>query len=377
MFTGIVEMRGQILARRGHQLLIRSAKPLTDPVYGESIAVNGCCLTLEECRGTELVFHVLAETLDRTNLGQLKNGASVNLERALKVTDRLGGHLVSGHIDAVGKVLSRKVDERLFGARDVEIRTIHGFCASLIRCYERVKGTTAFRLLDKEGDVSRILQGILTEEGGFPTENELRDVKTTLTYCRNMMMTDEEIEKQVRLEGRDFFAIYRKYRAFKNEHRLMDYDDQLAYGYKILCSCPEVNRLYTDRFRYFCVDEAQDTSKLQHMILRKAAENSGNLFMVGDEDQSIYGFRAAYPEGLLEFDTVYPDAKILSIGRNYRSTKTIVEAAERFIAKNTERRAEDKKMITDNEKGEPIPEGDGFQMEEKIYASCSPQRLSM
>lgn len=115
MFTGIVEMRGQILARRGHQLLIRSAKPLTAPVYGESIAVNGCCLTLEECRGTELVFHVLAETLDRTNLGQLKNGASVNLERALKVTDRLGGHLVSGHIDAVGKVLSRKVD------KDVEL----------------------------------------------------------------------------------------------------------------------------------------------------------------------------------------------------------------------------------------------------------------
>ena len=115
MFTGIVEMRGQILARRGHQLLIRSAKPLTAPVYGESIAVNGCCLTLEECRGTELVFHVLAETLDRTNLGQLKNGASVNLERALKVTDRLGGHLVSGHIDAVGKVLSRKV------GKDVEL----------------------------------------------------------------------------------------------------------------------------------------------------------------------------------------------------------------------------------------------------------------
>ena len=115
MFTGIVEMRGQILARRGHRLLIRSAKPLTDPVYGESIAVNGCCLTLEECRGTELVFHVLSETLDRTNLGHLKNGASVNLERALKVTDRLGGHLVSGHIDAVGKVVSRKV------AKDVEL----------------------------------------------------------------------------------------------------------------------------------------------------------------------------------------------------------------------------------------------------------------
>lgn len=115
MFTGIVEMRGTLQARRGHQLLIRTAKPLPDPVYGESIAVNGCCLTLESWNGTELTFHVLAETLDRTNLGALKIGASVNLERALKVSDRLGGHLVSGHIDAVGKVLARHI------ARDVEL----------------------------------------------------------------------------------------------------------------------------------------------------------------------------------------------------------------------------------------------------------------
>ncbi len=276
-------------------------------------------------------------------LGYLVKGLGVDPASILAVTYSVAG----------AKEMQMRY-ERLFGSRDVEIRTIHGFCASLIRCYERVKGTTAFRLLDKEGDASRILQGILTEEGGYPTENELRDVKTAITYCRNRMLTDEEVEKQIKLPDRDFLSIYRKYRAYKNEHRLMDYDDQLAYGYKILCSCPEVNRLYTDRFRYFCVDEAQDTSMLQHRILRKAAEKSGNLFMVGDEDQSIYGFRAAYPDGLLEFDTVYPDAKILSIGRNYRSSGTIVEAAGRFIAKNTERRGADKRMITDNEAGDPI-----------------------
>lgn len=111
MFTGIVEMRGVLQARRGHQLLIRTPKPLPDPVYGESIAVNGCCLTLEECRGTELVFHVLSETLARTNLGKLPIGAAVNLERALKVSDRLGGHIVSGHIDAVGKVVSKRLED--------------------------------------------------------------------------------------------------------------------------------------------------------------------------------------------------------------------------------------------------------------------------
>ncbi|MBQ4065471.1 MAG: ATP-dependent helicase [Clostridia bacterium] len=244
--------------------------------------------------------------------------------------------------------------EALFGARDVEIRTIHGFCAALIHRYEKVKNTKAFTLLDNEGDVSLILRTILAESGGYPTENEIRDVKTAITYCRNGLLTDEEIKREIRVEGRDFPDIYKKYRDYKREHRLMDYDDQLAYGYRILCTCPDVNRLYTDRFRYFCVDEAQDTSKLQHMILRKASEKCGNLFMVGDEDQSIYGFRAAYPEGLLEFETVYPDGKILSIGCNYRSSGTIVQAAGRFIALNENRRAADKEMVTDNEVGEPI-----------------------
>ena len=244
--------------------------------------------------------------------------------------------------------------EALFGHCDVEIRTINGFCAAVIHRYERVMGRTAFRLLDKEAEVTAILRGILSENGSFPNENELRDVRTAITYCRNSMLTDDEIEKQIRLDGRDFLAVYRRYRAFKQEHKLMDYDDQLCYGYRILCTCPEVNAVYADRFRYICVDEAQDTSKIQHMILRKVAERYGNLFMVGDEDQSIYGFRAAYPEGLLTFDTVYPDARILSIGRNYRSSATIVEAAGRFIAGNTARRAEDKTMVTDNPKGVPI-----------------------
>ncbi len=276
-------------------------------------------------------------------LGYLVKGLGIDPASILAVTYSVAG----------AKEMQNRY-EALFGTRDVEIRTINGFCAALIHCYERVRGTTAFRLLDKEGDVSLIIRSILTETGGYPTENEIRDVKTAITYCRNSMLTEDEIKDKIRIEGRDFPNIYRRYRAYKNENRLMDYDDQLAYGYRILCTCPEVNTYYTDRFRYLCVDEAQDTSKLQHLILRKASEACGNLFMVGDEDQSIYGFRAAYPEGLLEFDTIYPDAKILSIGQNYRSTKTIVEAAGRFIAHNKERRAADKIMTTDNPVGEPI-----------------------
>lgn len=113
MFTGLIETTGVITARTEHgeagSLTVRPLRAFTDLQYGESIAVNGACLTLEQVRTDGLlVFHTLAETLRRTNLGVLPIGGKVNLERALRLGDRLGGHLVSGHIDAVGQVIELK-----------------------------------------------------------------------------------------------------------------------------------------------------------------------------------------------------------------------------------------------------------------------------
>ena len=106
MFTGLVQTTGTIAARAGNSLAVETAAPLQKPVPGESIAVNGCCLTLEKAAGEKLIFHTLSETLKRTNLAILPLGSTVNLERALAVGDRLGGHLVQGHIDAAAKVIS-------------------------------------------------------------------------------------------------------------------------------------------------------------------------------------------------------------------------------------------------------------------------------
>lgn len=107
MFTGLVESVGKLVGRSGEHIRIRPVRRLDSPQFGESVAVNGCCLTLERdfADGT-LEFFTLAETLDRTNLGRLPIGSAVNLERALRLGDRLGGHLVSGHIDCVAPVLS-------------------------------------------------------------------------------------------------------------------------------------------------------------------------------------------------------------------------------------------------------------------------------
>lgn len=104
MFTGLIQGVGTIRARRANALEIDAGRIFPDPVRGESIAVNGVCLTLERAAGPVLVFHTLAETLSRSNLGTLAPGAAVNLERALRLGDAVGGHLVSGHVDGVGTV---------------------------------------------------------------------------------------------------------------------------------------------------------------------------------------------------------------------------------------------------------------------------------
>lgn len=105
MFTGLVQGIGRIAARENSKLTVAAEFDFSDPVYGESVAVNGCCLTLERCSGRALTFHTMAESLRRTNLGDLSVGSCVNLERALRMGDRLGGHIVQGHVDTAAKVL--------------------------------------------------------------------------------------------------------------------------------------------------------------------------------------------------------------------------------------------------------------------------------
>ncbi len=122
MFTGLIEQVGVLKKRELHsgsgKLYIQPSRPLENPIFGESVAVNGTCLTLEKCENDHtLVFHALEETFRRTNLGELSIGSKVNLERAMQLGDRFGGHIVSGHVDCVARVLSFKK-----GASDYELK---------------------------------------------------------------------------------------------------------------------------------------------------------------------------------------------------------------------------------------------------------------
>ena len=165
---------------------------------------------------------------------------------------------------------------------------------------------------------------------------------------KNGMLSQQEIEK-IKLpdESISFSKIYSAYIDDLKLKNQIDYDDQLRYTVKIFSQYPEVLAQYQDHYRYFLVDEAQDTSKIQHEIIRMLVEKNKRIFMVGDEDQTIYGFRAAYPQALYDFNKVYPNAQILKLERNYRSTKVIVNVANTFIKQIKDRY--DKNMFTTKE----------------------------
>lgn len=240
-------------------------------------------------------------------------------------------------------------------AKRLEFRTINGICAMIIQYYGRRIGKTPFELVKDEKATTGMLIKICQDHGmGYPTESDLKNVRTLITYIKNMMLNEEELQKLEEESDIRIAGIYREYCRQMREQKLMDYDDQMLYAYNILRKDPGVLAYFQNRYPYICVDEAQDTSKIQHAIIALLAAGTGNLFMVGDEDQSIYGFRAAYPAALLSFEKKHSGAKVLLMEENFRSNAKIVEAADKFIQKNTLRH--EKHMRAAREAGADIRE---------------------
>lgn len=282
-----------------------------------------------------------------TRLGYMIYCKNIPPERILTVT----------YTVAATKDMSERFAVR-FGedmAKRLEFRTINGICARIIQYYGRRIGKTPFELVKDEKATTGMLIRICQDHGmGYPTERDLKNVRTLITYIKNMMLNEEELQKLEEESDIRIAGIYREYCRQMREQKLMDYDDQMLYAYNMLRKDPGVLAYFQNRYPYICVDEAQDTSKIQHAIIALLAAGTGNLFMVGDEDQSIYGFRAAYPEALLSFEKKHPGAKVLLMEENFRSNAKIVEAADKFIQKNTLRH--EKHMRAAREAGADIRE---------------------
>lgn len=305
---------------------------------------------VQSTKGTVLLLAVPGSgktTVLVTRLGYMIYCKNIPPERILTVT----------YTVAATKDMSERFAVR-FGedmAKRLEFRTINGICAMIIQYYGRRIGKTPFELVKDEKATTGMLIRICQDHGmGYPTESDLKNVRTLITYIKNMMLNEEELQKLEEESDIRIAGIYREYCRQMREQKLMDYDDQMLYAYNILRKDPGVLAYFQNRYPYICVDEAQDTSKIQHAIIALLAAGTGNLFMVGDEDQSIYGFRAAYPEALLSFEKKHSGAKVLLMEENFRSNAKIVEAADKFIQKNTLRH--EKHMRAAREAGADIRE---------------------
>ncbi|MEG1686253.1 MAG: ATP-dependent helicase [Angelakisella sp.] len=228
--------------------------------------------------------------------------------------------------------------EHLFGNLSTSrptFSTIHSFCFRLLKKYARQRGSKMPQLLegDNSGGKSRILSTIYRElTGQFLPEDQLSAISNKIGYCINMQLDPSQLTAQELAALEQFPELFTRYTAWKRANDAMDFDDMLLFTYTALTRSSRLRTQFLERYDHLLVDEAQDTSRLQQEIIALITNN--NLFMVGDEDQSIYGFRGAYPKGLLAFFDRYPDAALMKLEKNYRSTPEITTAAQSLIRRN-------------------------------------------
>lgn len=227
----------------------------------------------------------------------------------------------------------------LFNTADskrIAFRTINSFCNSVVQEFSsRVGRPKPGAEFNVHGNVRKLFEKVYGEK--YPDELAVRDIARAIAYIKNAMLSDEDIDAMV-VDGYKVRDMYDTYIRYMDVNKKMDYDDQILFTHMLFKN----NSLglldyYSDKYPYVLVDEAQDTSKLQHEVIRLLTKKYGNLFMVGDEDQSIYGFRAAYPEALVHFEDSYPGGEVFLLQTNYRSAKTVVKVASNVIENNAER----------------------------------------
>lgn len=236
----------------------------------------------------------------------------------------------------------------------IKFLTIHSFCFSLIREYAEIS-KTSFRLIEDDTNpmnkYTLLKKLYLDINKEYITEEKLESLLNSIGYIKNMMMPVEEYAKNNK-EIDKFVDIYNSYEAFKKENNMIDFDDMLSISLEILSKNKFLLNKYRKKYNYIQLDEGQDTSKLQLEIIKLLAKPENNIFIVADDDQSIYGFRGAFPKGLLNFQNMYSDGKLFFMEKNYRSTKNIVSICNAFIKTNTLRYK--KEISTDNKYLEPV-----------------------
>lgn len=214
--------------------------------------------------------------------------------------------------------------------------TIHAFCYLVIRNYYK-KQNRKLKILESDDSYNKynLIQKIYFDINNRTMSNEdLKNFFSTVGYMRNSLSDISYLEKS---DIKNIEKIYSIYENFKKDNFYIDFDDMQTLAYKLLSEDPRLLRSVKNKYKYIQLDEGQDTSLLQFKILEKIVYPENNLMVVADDDQSIYGFRAANPDYLLNFTNVFKDAKVITMNENHRSSTQIVNVSDSFIKLNKNR----------------------------------------
>ena len=270
--------------------------------------------------------------------------------------------------ERVGDLVGRSV-------RAMWVTTFHSACARMLRAdAERLGYSRGFTIYD-ESDSLRMLKRCMTELGIDPKRYPPRAIRAQISGAKNKLVDAAayaEAQGSVFEEtAAEAYALYEKRML---EANAMDFDDLLVRTVNALELFEEVRERWRRTFRHVLVDEYQDTNHAQYRLLQLLAAEHGNLMVVGDEDQSIYGFRHADIRNILDFERDFPEAEVVKLEQNYRSTQTILSAANAVVERNRERR--EKRLWTEIAGGEPVQLVElGDEHEEARWVAGEIQRL--
>ena len=234
------------------------------------------------------------------------------------------------------------------------ISTFHACCARILRRdIEKLGYKRQFAIYDEDDRMS-VVKAVLKELNLGDKEYPPKAVKATISDAKNRMLSPEEWLRDAGddFRNRKYYEAYRLYERTLKGNNALDFDDLLVKTLELLAEQPPVLEYYQNRFDYILVDEYQDTNRAQYELVRLLTGKKRNLCVVGDDDQSIYGWRGADIRNILDFEKDFPDAKVVKLEQNYRSTGNILDAANQVIAHNQGRK--EKALWTQAGEGEKI-----------------------
>lgn len=254
-------------------------------------------------------------------------------------------------------------------AEEIWISTFHSMCVRMLRRdINQVGYSRNFTILDTSDQLTVIKQ-VLKERDLDPKKFEPRTLLGKISRAKNLLLGPSEMKAQAHTFIDEVACeVYEQYQEKLRVNESLDFDDLLMKTVHLLKSFPEVRDYYQRKFQYIHVDEYQDTNHVQYVLTKILAEKHQNICVVGDNDQSIYRFRGADITNILHFERDYPQATVIKLEQNYRSTKKILAAANHIIAHNTERKP--KNLWTDNDEGEALHQFEaGTEHEEAYYVA--------